>query len=170
MVRLVTVELRKYPSRPLRTYTGRRLGEDEFGTWVAVAPNTPIFRGNEEIGRSAAAFVVVLPQQQWWKARLFHDGGWKVDITTPSRWNDGTVILEDLDLDVRRIGGNSWIEDQDEFAASVALGVYPPAVQECAQETARELLEALRSNDEPFANVGVRWSQLATELTDEETA
>ena len=138
MGRVITVELLKYPGRPSRTATTELLGSDAYGTWL---------------GRDRLVYLI--PHQGWWKARHFPDGGWKVDIATPPVWDGDTVTLEDLALDVRRLHGRVWVEDEDEFADEVAAGTYPLEVAAAARRTCDEVVG--RMHDEPFRSVGDRW-------------
>ncbi|MCA1846954.1 MAG: DUF402 domain-containing protein, partial [Actinobacteria bacterium] len=132
--RPVTVELRRYPGRPLRTTSGELLGEDEHGRWI-----------------DCEGFVMVVPSGgQHWKARHFPDGGWKVDITTPAVWDRDHCVLDDLDLDVRRQRGRVWIEDEDEFESRAAAGVYDEGLKARARRTADEIVEALTAHAPPF--------------------
>ena len=138
MTRQVVVELLKYPGRPSRTATTTWLGEDDYGNWLA-----------------ANRTLYLIPHDGWWKARHFPDGGWKIDITTPAVWHGDHVVLEDLALDVRKYHWQTWIEDEDQFAAAVASGVYPPEIARVARATANDLVGSL--SREPFRHVGDTW-------------
>lgn len=138
MPREVVVELLKYPGRPNRVTTTETLGEDEHGTWL-----------------SSDRLVYLIPHDGWWKARHFPDGGWKIDITTPAAWHEGRVVVEDLALDVRRLHWQVWVEDEDEFAAAVASGLYPREVARAARVACDEVIAKLHS--EPFQSVGDAW-------------
>lgn len=67
----VRVDLRKWPDRPHRCVDGTLLGEDDFGTWIGVRER-------------AIAYVFLIPRNSWWIGRHFGDGGWKLDMNSPS--------------------------------------------------------------------------------------
>jgi beta-phosphoglucomutase-like phosphatase (HAD superfamily) len=139
-VREVTVELRKYPGLPSRNASTRLLGTDEHGTWLVHAEHR---------------IVYLIPDNAWWKARHFPDGGWKVDIATPATWTEDRVVLDDLALDVRKLHGRVWIEDEDEFADHVSAGRYPPDIAAAARAACDAIAASM--HEEPFVSTGDRW-------------
>jgi FMN phosphatase YigB (HAD superfamily) len=139
-VRDITVELRKYPGRPHRTASTRLLGSDDHGTWLAHKDHRVVY---------------LIPDDAWWKARHFPDGGWKVDIATPATWDDDSVLLDDLALDVRKQFGRVWIEDEGDFSDQVSAGLYPPAVADAARRACDAIATAMYT--EPFLSAGDRW-------------
>jgi HAD superfamily hydrolase (TIGR01509 family) len=116
------------------------LGTDDHGTWLAHADRR---------------FVYLIPDNAWWKARHFPDGGWKVDIATPAEWRADRVVLDDLALDVRKLFGHVWIEEVGEFSDHVSAGLYPPAVAYAARRTCDAISAAMYT--EPFVSAGDRW-------------
>lgn len=89
--------------------------------------------------------------------RHFADGGWKLDVTTRPVWTGDRATMADLDLDVRRLHGDVWIEDEEEFEASLRHSRIPIEFAASARETAGELYDALREDGEPFRSVGDQW-------------
>jgi protein associated with RNAse G/E len=81
------------------------------------------------------------------------------DITTPARWEDDTVHIIDLDLDVvrRRESGLVELRDEDEFEEHRRQFGYPDDVVAEAQAAARKLLVALADGSEPFATQYRKW-------------
>ncbi len=92
------VDARKWPDRPSRRATAVLLGVDRHGTWL----------GHEPDGTANDfAYLFLIPAGGWWIGRHFPDGGWKLDVTTPPIWQNETVKVVDLDLDVRRLHGRT---------------------------------------------------------------
>jgi HAD superfamily hydrolase (TIGR01549 family) len=142
----VIVDSRKWPDRPSRQATAVVLGDDVHGTWLGHASDGP---------SGDATYVFLIPTSGWWIGRHFPDGGWKLDVTTPAVWGDGVVQVIDLDLDVRRLHGRTWIEDEDEFEER--RGDYPADVATAAQETAQLLHRRLDDYEEAFGPEADEW-------------
>ena len=153
-VRLAGVDLVKWPDRPHRRVDGLRLGEDAYGVWIGVpSVSQPVTKDSAK----SIPYVCVIPRDQWWMGRHFADGGWKLDVTTRPEWTDDRATLADLDLDVRRLHGEVWIEDEEEFETSLRKGWTPVEFAGPARRTADELYDALGAGREPFRSVGAQW-------------
>lgn len=140
------MDTRKWPDRPSRRATAVLLGVDRHGTWL----------GHEPDGTAKDfAYLFLIPAAGWWIGRHFPDGGWKLDVTTPPVWQNETVKVVDLDLDVRRLHGRTWIEDEDEFEAR--SHEYPPDVVVAAQAATQELHRRLDSYDAAFGVEADDW-------------
>jgi HAD superfamily hydrolase (TIGR01509 family) len=159
-MRAARVELTKWPAYPHRCVDGVLLGEDRYGVWIGTPTGSKLDHGK----RTNSARVFVLPRNAWWHGRHFTDGGWKLDITTIPRWRGEHATMSDLDLDVLRNNGRTWIEDEDEFAESLRTGTLPAHFTEPARTTATRLLRALQADDEPFASVGDQWLDRLREI------
>lgn len=144
------IEVLTWPSRPHRLIEGTRLGEDEHGVWIAASHV------------NGQRYVCVVPRTAAWMGRHFSDGGWKLDITAVPEWNGGDrVTVVDLALDVRRLRGHTWIEDEDEFAHAVDSGALPARLVATAQREAARLYTALSSGADPFGAIGADWLRRA---------
>ncbi|MDI1465795.1 DUF402 domain-containing protein [Catellatospora sp. KI3] len=149
---VVRVEIRKFDGSAHRAYPAVLLGRDEHGTWLGIPSGTVSDSGKVyEIPG-----VVLVPHSGWWTA-MFNAAPRNTsvycDITTPATWHDGTVVVTDLDLDVRKIRetGEVQLVDEDEFAAHRAKFNYPDEVVREARAAAQWLLRAVRTPREPFA-------------------
>jgi len=158
---VVRVVYRKYDGTAHRDYPARRLVEDDLGIWLGVRIGTrSIYHGRPSVER--IPFVLLVPHQQWWTC-MFNPpprtSEVYCDIASPAEWEDGTVHLIDLDLDVvrRRTSGLVELRDEDEFAEHRVRFGYPDAVVEPAWAAARWLLVALGDGTEPFASAYRKW-------------
>jgi uncharacterized protein len=163
----VYLDMRKWKVRPHYRFHGTRLGEDQFGTWVAVTKGTT-FTGPVS-GRYPVSFVGLVPWTGWYLATwwdLRHAGirfQTYVDITTPPVWftpnHVGTI---DLDLDViRDIQGRVFIDDEDEFDDHRARYGYPDDVVAEARASVDAVAAAMREGAGPFGGAWERWFSLA---------
>ena len=167
----VEVVLRKYDERPHRRTTARRLGEDEFGTWLGTPAGSIVSYsyGNKQPEATRHAAVRVIPPGQWWCAIFFAEPSSRdvyCDIIAPARWESpAEVTLIDLDLDVIRFraDGRVELEDEDEFRQNSAAYGYPPEVVARATATAQELRAALTADAEPFATRWRQWLRLLSQ-------
>ena len=167
----VEVVLRKYDERPHRRTTTRRLGEDEFGTWLGTPRGSIVTYsyGNKRPEATRHAAVRVIPPGRWWCAIFFAEPSTRdvyCDIIAPARWESpAEVTLIDLDLDVIRYRsqGRVELEDEAEFRQNAGLFGYPPEVVAQATAAAQELRAALTANAEPFATRWRRWMQLLSQ-------
>src|SRR5919107_3131554 len=167
----VDVVLRKYDGRPHRWVTARRLGEDEYGTWLGTPAGTTVHYqyGNRPTGLTRHDAVRLIPADEWWVAMFTAQPRARevyCDLCLPPRWIDpGEVQVIDLDLDVarfrprRRLGlsTRTVIEDQAEFAENTRALGYPPEVVERATAAATNLCYALRARAEPFGSASRIW-------------
>ncbi|MBF5082982.1 DUF402 domain-containing protein [Quadrisphaera sp. INWT6] len=141
-----------------------RLGEDEHGTWLHVAPGRRTWRPGAGF-RHRRASVVCVPRDAWWVA-TFYDAYTPgrvevyVDVATPATWaveDDGdgarrsVAHVVDLDLDVvRPLGGAAFVDDEDEFAERTVSLAYPPHVVAAARASADALLVDVEERAAPF--------------------
>ncbi len=140
-----------------------RLGEDEYGTWLAAPGGSTARRGEEPPVTFEQAYVTLIPSgDRWWTLNCNAAPCWTelyIDVTTPPCWiTPGTVEMVDLDLDViRRFDSTAEILDADEFALHQVRYGYPPDVIAAAERSAADLLRAVQSGAEPFAEVCRGW-------------
>lgn len=163
---VVKIRFTKWGDIPHWSFDMRRLGEDEFGTWLWMPAGTSMRRGTDPPILSRNLAVKLITPSEWWTA-IWNDGDTAtyelyVDISTPATWEDDTVRLVDLDLDVaRRRGGGVEVHDEDEFEEHQVLYGYPDHIIDKARiETAR-IVAAVERRDEPFGEVSGRWLEAA---------
>ncbi|WP_329594944.1 DUF402 domain-containing protein [Streptomyces sp. NBC_01362] len=160
----VLVDIRKYDGSLSAQWAATRLGEDEYGVWLGTAQGVPV-RSDTGSWTSRFVYVMLVPRGEWWTATFCADPGPEMycDVCTAPEWDtDGTVLrMVDLDLDVvRHRGGETRIEDEDEFAEHQVSYDYPESVTNKARQTCQWLMEAGRRgrNDvEPFSSVYRYW-------------
>jgi uncharacterized protein len=140
-----------------------RLGEDEYGVWLGAPAGSTARRGDEPPVTFEQAYTMLVPSGgARWTLNCNADPCWTelyIDVTTPPRWTaPDTVEMIDMDLDViRRFDGTAEILDEDEFAEHQITYRYPRPEIEAAERTAAELLGAVQSRTEPFAEVCRAW-------------
>jgi protein associated with RNAse G/E len=162
----VRVVYRKYDGSLHWNHTGIRLGEDEFGRWVATPGGTPIRRGDAPPTPAQWPNVLLFPRDGWWTGCFNaapHRTEVYCDITTVPQWTEAEVSMVDLDLDVRRRrAGEVELLDADEFAAHRVRFGYPFEVVARAQATAEWLTGAVRGRAEPFGTAYQAWLDQVT--------
>jgi len=160
--------LRKFDGRPHRQVTGRLLGEDSYGTWIATPRGSVVsyHYGTRSTGLTRADAVRLVPADGWWMAMCLAEPDARdmyCDVTTPAQWTGpGELTVVDLDIDLvrYRADGRVEVEDEDEFEEHrVSLG-YPDAIVEGALRGAAELRAALSGDEEPFAEHYRKWLAL----------
>ncbi len=158
----VHVAFRKWGDRPHWEMDMDRIGEDEYGVWLASGAGSQMSRPGSRVTfsyASAAAVSRSLPSMAFFHER---DADARVaiyvDITTPPVWEGELVTLVDLDLDVvRGWDGIVRVLDEDEFAAHQQLYAYPAELVELAERSCADVYAAVEANLEPFATRGAVW-------------
>ena len=158
----VTVQYFKYPDLLHWRHDAHRLGEDEFGVWLAIVAAATIQRGHEPARPSGRDSVQLITRGQWWSL-LFNGPGdvyeLYVDIATPAFWESpDRVTMVDLDLDVVRYqDGTVAILDEDEFAKHQVAHAYPQKLIDQTRAATAAVVLAVEENEEPFASVAAAW-------------
>jgi uncharacterized protein len=167
-VTAVDLVLRKFGGAPHRQVTGRLLGEDTYGTWIATPRGSVVsyHYGTRPTGITRADAVRLIPADGWWMAMCLAEPDPRdmyCDVTTVPQWtgpNELTVIDLDIDLVRYRADGRVEVEDEDEFEEHrVSLG-YPDEIVAGALSGAASLRAALESNEEPFGEHYRKWLAL----------
>ncbi|MGH9170001.1 MAG: DUF402 domain-containing protein [Acidimicrobiales bacterium] len=171
----IWVERLKWPSAPHYAVPGRTVGEDEYGLWIELAADHPVYRGDEILFHGSAGLVLAPGRAPGWLAWFPSEGAFDlyVDIVTDLTRTDGVVTMIDLDLDVvRRRTGEIELLDEDEFAThQVELG-YPAEVVEAARRDADFVMQAVTAGTEPFGGLrAAEWrARLGTRVEDTPSA
>jgi len=175
----------KWGDRPHWQFDGIHLGADEHGEWLGFPAGTHNQRPGHQFDSAVAAVTLVQPDQ--WHLPTFQAPGiWcdlYIDIATPATWDGHVLRATDLDLDVIRLPdpvppvesapwdvppagpGETFVDDEDEFAEhQVAFG-YPADVIEAAQASCDEVLAAVRARTAPYDETPRRWLQELTRLS-----
>lgn len=163
VTRPVTVQFFKNPDIIHWGFEGVRLGEDEWGDWVALPAGSRRWKGPDEKGRTSSHAVLCAPRGEWW--HLHYDGNsareWShfVDIVTPPVWvSPNRYEMIDLDLDVAvTVDGEVVVEDEDEFAIHQVKYGYTDEMIAAACETTRNTADRLKRREEPFFEVATGW-------------
>jgi protein associated with RNAse G/E len=158
---MVRVVYTKYDGSAHRDYPARRLHDDDLGIWLGVPRGTAsVYHGRPSVEQ--IPFVLLIPHRAWWTG-MFNPpprtSEVYCDITTPADWEDDTVRIIDLDLDVvrRRATGLVELRDEDEFEDHRQAYGYPDDVVAEAQAAVRRLLVELADGTEPFATHYRKW-------------
>jgi uncharacterized protein len=171
----VRIEMTKWGDRPHWRFDAVWLGSDEHGEWIGLPAGTPMSRPgyalvsqNDQVGLLPASDLPA--EHRGWVA-TFHGEprDWVavyVDITTPPVWDGPTLRTIDLDLDViRRVDGEVFVDDEDEFAEhQVELG-YPPEVVALAETTRDQVRAAILEERPPFDGSHGRWQRALDTLS-----
>lgn len=162
--RTVRVLTRKWPDAPHWEFDAVRLGVDAHGHWVGVPKGTWLSKPGKGF-TAAADHVVLLPHDDWWVATLYgvdpeRPMNTYVDMTTPCVWSEdgSTVTCVDLDLDVvQDVDGETWVDDEDEFAEHQVRYGYPPEVVAGAEASCRAVFAAVTAGTSPFDGIALEW-------------
>jgi uncharacterized protein len=162
-MRPVTVQFLKYPDLLHWGFETVYLGEDDFGTWVALPVGSRRWKGAAVVSPTSLDAVLCAPWEGWW--HLHYTGPTDreythfIDISTPPVWvSENRYEMVDLDLDVALTGdGEVVIEDEDEFEAHQVLYRYPAEMIERARSETQAIAEALLHRREPFFDVAASW-------------
>lgn len=165
MTDVVRVAYTKWDGARHGQFDSVRLGDDDFGTWLFIPRGTPVVRPDGAFIAGADSVQLIAPGAPS-TARFFalaeppaevvYD--LYVDMITPCRWDDSTVTMIDLDLDVvRHRDGLVEVLDHDELDAHrVALG-YPDHIVALAERSCADVMASIERGDEPYSSVGWSW-------------
>ena len=181
----IRCEMSKWGDRPHWRFEGIHLGSDEHGEWLGFPQGTHNRRPGYEF-HSEVDCVTLVPADGWYAATFHAPGIWcdlYIDVTTPGEWHGDVLRAVDLDLDVIRMSatpptstrsapqnlsagpGETFVDDEDEFAEhQVAFG-YPAEVVGAAQASCDELVAAVRAGLPPYDGAHRRWLDELTRLT-----
>jgi hypothetical protein len=158
----VRVEFTKWGGRPHYVFDGLFLGEDEYGEWLGHRAGTLLSRPGREF-TAELDWVTLLPHRDAAHVVAFnpepHPFEVYVDITTPPVWEDATVRIVDLDLDVIRTRDErgTFVEDQDEFEEHQLAFGYPAEIITLAEESAERVYGAVAGRQAPYDGSAERW-------------
>lgn len=157
----VRVVFSKWGPRPHWEYDAVRLGQDAHGVWLGVPSGTRLSRPGADF-RTEHGFVVLVPAEAAFAASFYEPGNWVdiyVDIATPPVWDESTLHLVDLDLDVvKGRTGRVWVDDEDEFADHRVRFDYPEEVVRLAVSSCEQVRRAVESRRPPYdGRTGAYW-------------
>ena len=158
----VTIQFLKKPDVIHWGFEAFRLGEDEYGVWLAIPEGTRRWKGEVDRSPVLSNDVFCVPSGGWWTLHFNGENTSKshfVDITTPSTWvSTGRVEMIDLDLDVvLHRDGTVEVEDEDEFAVHQLQYGYTGEEILKAREPTDQIVAALYAGEEPFFEVARSW-------------
>ncbi|MFQ5522406.1 MAG: DUF402 domain-containing protein [Acidimicrobiia bacterium] len=161
-MRPVTVQFLKNPDTLHWGFEAWHLGEDQYGSWMAVPAGSRRWKGETVVHPTREHAVFCVPRSGWW--HLHYNGpvtnySHFVDIVTPPMWvSENRYEMIDLDLDVVvHQDGRVEVEDEDEFAVhQVELAYTEEMIRGALDETAR-IVAALEARQEPFFAVAEAW-------------
>jgi hypothetical protein len=161
-----TVRVRKIKlTGAVLTWDATVLDEDEHGMWLFTPQAGPVHNVVDGVEfykpmglGTEPGFVWLMPRDEWWF------GAWwtrpdleqlSIDACTPPTLVDGVWTWTDLELDIcRNHTGNVWVEDEDEFAESIRLGLIDEASQAAARAVTRDMVRRLTERVPPFDDTG----------------
>ncbi len=159
----VECRYRKFDGRRHHGATVRYLGEDEHGVWMGEHAGNA-WSGGPRAFVTDAADVLVVPKNRAFVAMFYRphparDLSIYADITTVPEWSQAGWSAVDLDLDVcRRITGEVFVDDEDEFAEHRLLYGYPDEIVALAEEECSRVAAEMRCEKRVFApNVAEFW-------------
>ncbi|WP_369371459.1 hypothetical protein AB1046_22250 [Promicromonospora sp. Populi] len=170
---LVGSRMSKWDGTPHWRFDAVYLGTDEHGVWLGYRPGTHFSRPGREYRTKSPGLLVF--GDVGWVADIYRDhprgARLYIDLTTVPQWRampdagtpDAGPVFEvtavDMDLDVlayepgterARTRGESFIDDEDEFAEHTARYGYPPDVVARVRADADALLAAVRAGEPPY--------------------
>lgn len=156
MHQAVRLESRKWPDRPHWEFDGCRLGEDEHGVWIGLPVSTVLARPGARFVTDQPQATLV-PREAGYVATFHLRPGETspvrtyVDITTVPVWQDATVTMVDLDLDViQDWAGRVWVDDEDEFADHQVRFGYPADLVQHALTTCATVRATVEAGHPPY--------------------
>ncbi len=169
----IRVEMTKWGDRPHWSFDGIHLGADAHGEWLGFPAGTHNQRPGHEFHSQVDA-VTLVPPGGWYAATFHAPGTWcevYVDVTTPAAWDGHVLRAVDLDLDVIRMSpdhladplewmagpGETFVDDEDEFAEHQVALDYPERVIAAARASCDELEVAVRERVAPYDGSHQRW-------------
>jgi hypothetical protein len=157
----IRVVMSKWGRRAHWEYDAVHLGADEHGEWIGCPAGTFYSRPGMEF-TAAFAGVALVPAGGAAHLAAFNDhratAAVYVDMTTPPTWDGTSLRAVDLDLDVvKRQDGTIYLDDEDEFAEHQVAYGYPPEVVAMAEQSARDVLAAVRAGQPPFDGSHLPW-------------
>jgi len=152
------------------TFEARFVDEDEHGMWLFTPQGGPVdYRDGEErlvktMGQGTEpGFLWLMPRDEFWFGAFWSRPDWEheeiivIDACTPPTLIDGIWTWTDLELDIcRNRAGKVWVEDEDEFEESIALGLIDEPTQRAARAITDAMVERLTAFDPPFDDTGWR--------------
>lgn len=185
---LVGARMRKWDGTPHWRFDGTYLGRDEHGVWLGYPTGTLFSRPGRAYRTKTPGLLVF--GDVGWVTDIYRDHPrgmlLYIDLTTVPEWRavpgaNGTPAFEvsavDLDLDVlaldpgsrrARIRGESFIDDEDEFAEHTVRYGYPPSVVAQVRADADALLGAVRAGEPPYDGATAkRWFTVLDGLLDQ---
>ena len=170
----VRLEMEKWGERPHWAFDAVWLGSDDLGDWVGIAAGTAMSRPGMDLV-SPNDQVILLPRpnppgdEGWWIATFHATPSPRVsvyvDIATPPHWDGAVLRTVDLDLDVvRLLGGEVYVDDEDEFAEHQVEYRYPDDVIAAASRSVVRVLAAVTAGHPPYDGSDERWQATLTSL------
>jgi hypothetical protein len=169
----VRLEMTKWGDQPHWQMDAVYLGHDEAGDWIGFPrgtrmsrPGMAITTENDQVGLVPAAGTAV---GRAWLATFHGPGGnvWTyVDMTTVPVWDDHTIRVVDLDLDViEALDRSVFVDDQDEFDEHRVSLRYPDEIVELATATSELVRSAVGAKLPPFDGRSAPWLELLRGLS-----
>jgi hypothetical protein len=170
---VVRIAMTKWGDRRHWEYDALWLGSDQHGEWLGLPPKTAMARPgfglvsqNIQVGLVPAFDPDV--ERGWFAGFHGEPRAWVdvyVDITTPPVWDGATLRAVDLDLDViRKVDGEVFVDDEDEFAVhQVELG-YPDDVIAAATGACEWVTTAVTQRRPPFDGSHETWLDMLENL------
>jgi protein associated with RNAse G/E len=168
----VTAQFLKNPDHIHWGFEAYRMGEDEWGVWVAVPAGTRRWKGAVEHSPTRNHAVFCAPREGWW--HLHYNGPSDdaythfVDICTTPAWvGEDRYEMIDLDLDVARApDGTVEVQDEDEFEVHQVIYGYTPEMILRAREETDRTVTRLAAMSEPFDTIAASWlEQVVAQFT-----
>lgn len=162
------IERRRWPDRPQSRTSGYLLGHDEHGTWVGLPAGHEVLRGDHVLYAGPNPVVMCIPDEGWWVAN-WYEGAVElfVDVTTPPRWLDDTVVLVDLDYGVIVQDGDARLVDAERFEEQRLLYEYPSSIEAGARAAAAEVLARADLGVAPFSlDIAAGWFAMLRVVAD----
>ena len=161
MYERMSLQFFKYPDIPHWRHEDLLvLGEDEHGLWLGCEVGSEQQKGDGPISYVKHPWVFCMVPKAWWSMVYTRSRPIThfVDIVMPPVLNENRIEMVDLDLDVvRKLDGDVYIDDEDEFLEHQILYGYPDWVIARARTTTADRYLAMSRLDEPFDTVCRDW-------------
>jgi hypothetical protein len=154
----------------IHTWEARLIDEDAHGMWLFTPQAGPVHNvvDGEEFYKpmglgTEPGFLWLMPRDEWWFGAWWTRPNWEhvaivnLDACTPPALIDDIWTWTDLELDIcRNHAGEVWVEDEDEFDESIALGLIDEPTQQAARAVTDDMVRRLTERVPPFDDTGWR--------------
>ena len=150
----VNLEWRKWWGAPHWVHESVWLGTDQFGTWLGQFQGSRSRRPGRDNDAPSDMVRLVPSETDWVGTFPAQDHPLRVevyvDLAHSVRSTRTGLTAIDMDLDIVRQAGRTWIADEDEFEIQRKAFDYPTELVLSVTATAERIAQRVNENEAPF--------------------